>query len=213
MKTYGWHEIGSVPASPGVYAWYYIPEITHFDLREMKSEVETLKSQGKTDQAKASLRQFLDRMIFRYFREQPYETRLKGALKPRYEGMIAHVPMLSESLIERLVENPARLDTIRDVLQASAPGFSSPLYIGMSERLKFRLSRHKSLIERYSEIPVGDDDSQEGRDHSFAREIHSRSIPPTRLFVVVNVIDDTHGTYVDIENILNRIHYPLLGRN
>ncbi|MDQ0458303.1 hypothetical protein [Rhizobium paknamense] len=63
MKTYGWHEIGSVPAAPGVYAWYYIPEITHFDLREMKSEVETLKSQEKIDQAKASLRQFLDRIV------------------------------------------------------------------------------------------------------------------------------------------------------
>jgi hypothetical protein len=86
------------------------------------------------------------------------------------------------------------------------------MYIGMSEGLRTRLKRHKSLIEKFGELP--DSDSEEGqRDQSFAREIRARNIPPSRLFVVATVIPDLPGVYVDIENILNRIHYPLLGRN
>lgn len=144
---------------------------------------------------------------------------MRGALKPRYEGLLEHTPSLSADLVTRLVEDPRRLKTIKKVLEASAPYFASPIYIGMSERLKSRLSRHKSLIEKYSNQPVArhgpDELTPEGerKNHSFAREICARNIPANRLFVVVHIIQGVRDEYVDIENILNRIHYPLLGRN
>lgn len=91
----------------------------------------------------------------------------------------------------------------------------------MAENLKKRLSKHKRLIERFR-----DDDSRQfkfgqtqaveninGRDQSFAWQVCKRNISPTKLFVMVRVVDETDNNYLDIENILNRIHYPLFGRN
>lgn len=213
MTIYSWHEIGDVPAAPGVYAWYYTPEITAFDLDRITSEILELKVDRGASAAKDAVRDFLDETVFRYFREQPYSAQLRGPLKPRYEGKIEHRPTLSESLLDRIVEEPARLATIRTVLEASAPNFASPIYIGMSERLRTRLAKHKALIEKYGELPDPGASEEEQRDHSFAKEVRARSIPPSRLFVVAKVISGPPGTYVDIENILNRIHYPLLGRN
>lgn len=213
MVTYSWHEIGDVPAQPGVYAWYYTPEITSFDLERITVEVTALKASGDLAAARDAIRAFLDQSIFSYFRERPYSAQLRGPLKPRYEGMIEHRPTLSESLLDRIVEEPQRLATIREVLEGSAPYFASPIYIGMSERLRSRLKRHKSLIEKYGELPDLDGSEEEQRDKNFAREVRSRNIPPSRLFVIVTAISGAPGSYVDIENILNRIHYPLLGRN
>ncbi|MEJ6782150.1 hypothetical protein [Aminobacter sp. Piv2-1] len=213
MATYSWHEIGDVPAKPGVYAWYYTPEITSFDLERITADVATLKASVSSAAAKEAVRAFLYDSVFKYFREQPYSAHLRGPLKPRYEGRIEHMPTLSESLLDRIVEEPARLVTIREVLEVSAPHFASPIYIGMSERLRARLKRHKVLIEKYGELPDIGSSEEEQRDQSFAREVRSRNIPPSRLFVVATVIAGPPGTYIDIENILNRIHYPLLGRN
>ncbi|MER9632700.1 hypothetical protein [Mesorhizobium sp. M0228] len=213
MAAYSWHEIGDVPAKPGVYAWYYTPEITSFDLEQITTRVTTLKASVSMVAAREAVRAFLDESVFRYFREQPYSAQLRGPLKPRYEGTIEHMPSLSESLLDRIVEEPARLATIREVLEASAPHFASPIYIGMSEKLRLRLKRHKALIEKYGELPDIGLSEEEQRDQSFAREVRARNIPPSRLFVVATVISGPPGTYVDIENILNRIHYPLLGRN
>lgn len=213
MAIYSWHEIGDAPSAPGVYAWYYTPEITVFDLERITSEIVELKEGRGTSAAKDAVREFLDETVFRYFREQPYSAQLRGPLKPRYEGKIEHQPTLSESLLDRIVEDPARLSTIRAVLEASAPNFASPIYIGMSERLRMRLGKHKALIEKYGELPDPGLSEEDQRDHSFAKEVRARSIPPSRLFVVATVISGPPGTYVDIENILNRIHYPLLGRN
>ena len=213
MTIYGWHEIGDVPAESGVYAWYYKPEITQFDLDRIVAEVSDLVAAGASAAAKVATARFLDETVFRYFREQPYAAQLRGALKPRYEGLIEHRPTLSDSLLERIVEDPERLTTIRDVLDQSAPLFASPIYIGMSEKLRTRLKRHKMLIERYGELPNIGVSQEDERDQSFAREVRAREIPPSRLFVAIQVISGSRGSYVDIENILNRIHYPLLGRN
>jgi hypothetical protein len=47
MTIYSWHEIGDVPAAPGVYAWYYNPEITAFDLDQITCSIATLKAEGR----------------------------------------------------------------------------------------------------------------------------------------------------------------------
>lgn len=216
---YQWREISRVPFEPGVYAWYYSPEITTFDLERVVTDVERLKVAGDRTAAAESVRHFLNEYLFRYFHEDPYQLTLRGPLKPRYEGSVEHRPALSESLVERLVEEPRRLATIKQVLESSAPFFASPIYIGMSEKLGSRLARHKALIEKYGTFPPeykvesSAMVESEKRDHGFAQQIRARNIAPTRLFVVIQVISGSGGEYVDIENILNRIHYPLLGRN
>ena len=219
MQVFRWREIGDVPGEPGVYAWYYKPEITDFDLQQIVENVDALKARGQEIKAAEDMRRFLHDNIFRYFQEQPYQTVMRGPLKPRFEGLLEHTPSLSDDMVKRLVDDPRRLRTIKEVLEASAPNFASPIYIGMSEKLRSRLGRHKNLIEKYGSQPAApqrpDEMTPEGerRDQSFAREIRARNIPPARLFVVVHIIQGVKDEYVDIENILNRIHYPLLGRN
>lgn len=218
--TYWWTEISNVPQKPGVYAWYYLPEITDFDLQQTISRIRVYWDNNDIEAAIETVKSFLQNFLFQYFQEEPYQAILRGALKPKYEGSIEHKPELSEELLKRIVEEPERLITIKQVLERSAPDFASPIYIGMSENLSSRLKRHKKLIEKYSsqllnQNTSSQDDKKDGedRDQSFAMRICSRHIPPTRLFVTISILEDAGKRYVDIENILNRIHYPLLGRN
>ena len=214
-----WLEIPTIPDTPGIYAWYYMPEITAFDLERTIQEVRSAVASEKRSEALIAIENFLNQFVFSYFMEDPYTAILRGQLKPNYEGELHHRPGLSSALIDRLVDDPDRLYTVKDVLETSAPGFASPLHIGMSERLGVRLMRHCQLIEKYrektspSQVTSRTPQSSEYRDQSFARQIANREINPQRLFVMIRQIDADDNRYVDLENILNRIHYPLLGRN
>ncbi len=218
---YRWTEISKVPQKPGVYAWYYSPEITDYDLRKAIDDIKKLKQIGKVHLASEVVENFLYNSIFRYFREEPYQAFLSGPLKPQYQGYIEHQPSLSETLVSRILEEPERLITVKEVIEKSAPNFASPIYIGMSERLGVRLKQHKKLIEKYrSQVEVSEMNEKifsaeeiDNSDRGFALQICRRNITPSRLFVVVNILANIDKKYVDIENILNRIHYPLLGRN
>jgi hypothetical protein len=219
-KTYSWTEISSIPQKPGIYAWYYSPEITHFDLQKTIDRIKFFSGNNDTESALKVVSEFLQSYLFRYFREEPYHAILGGSLKPKYEGYIEHKPELSQELVKRIIEEPERLLTIKQVLEKSAPDFASPIYIGMSENLNKRLKQHKRLIEKYcSESSESNNYSKfttknnDERERSFAMRICSRNIPPTRLFVLINILENVGSQYIDIENILNRIHYPLLGRN
>lgn len=203
---YRWNELSNVPSQKGVYAWYYIPEITDFDLQDAIDKIHS-----NPNEAQGVVVNFLYEFIFKYFQEEPYKASLSGSLKPKYEGSIEHKPELSASLIERIVECPERLATIREVLVKSVPNFSSPMYIGMSGNLNKRIQEHQSLIRKYSDQNKNYESAN--RDHNFAIRLCSRGIPPNQLVVFVNTIDVSDNSYIDIENILNRIHYPLLGRN
>lgn len=218
-RMFHWSEVASVPDEPGIYAWYYSPEITDFDLEATTEAVRRLRGDGDRQAAGEAVETFLERAIFRYFHEEPFSAVLRGPLKPSYEGTLAHRPSMSTNLVDRIIEDPERLRTIKHILEASAPDFASPIYIGMSERLRRRLGHHKKLIERYREsrpsplAGVGERLHDERRDQSFAQQVSERNIAPSRLFVMVKVISDVGNRYVDLENILNRIHYPLMGRN
>ncbi|BCO09223.1 hypothetical protein GF1_15990 [Desulfolithobacter dissulfuricans] len=220
MNRFNWTEIHEIPNGPGIYAWYYAPEITNFDLEQTIKLVRKKKEDGYDIDAKKEIEEFLEKFIFNYFVEEPYLVSIKGPLKPEFSGKINHKQRLSEALILRIVENPIRLKTIKDIIEKSAPDFASPIYIGMSENIRQRVTKHKRLIEKYfSEnnlvglkqiTGVG---TKDVRDHNFAWQIKKRAIPPSRLFVTIKQIAGEDRPYIDIENILNRIQYPLLGRN
>jgi hypothetical protein len=219
MTIYRWIEISGIPQEPGIYAWYYSPEITDYDLDLAIKTINELKQNDQQDSALKLIEHFLEKNIFKYFKEEPYQVFIEGSLKPNYEGYIEHKPSISKSLVSRILDEPERLETVRNLVQSSAPNFASPIYIGMSDKLGKRLKQHKKLIEKYrSEIDFQgnvkkDLKNQDNIDQSFAMEVCRRNILPTQLFVVINIIADNGKRYIDIENILNRIHYPLLGRN
>ncbi len=212
IQKHLWADIVNAPALPGVYAWYYSPEITDYDLEQTITQ---LKACRETDRpaAEALVRTTLDSRVFKHFREDPYQALLEGPLKPTYKGTLEHTFSVSSGLVQRIVDDPDRLRTIRNVLDMSAPMFASPLYMGMAGQLRSRLATHKGLIERYRRLHRLEDEPARDSDAGFAWQIAKRRIPPDRLVVFTCTTPADDNTAVDIENILNRIYYPILGRN
>lgn len=216
IRKLRWSELSQAPEGAGVYAWYYEPEITDFDLGVALSAIDQRLGVGDRPGAEAIVEALLNDNILSYFRQDPYEVMLSGPLKPRHLGRAAHEQKVSSGLVERVVDDPKRLRHLRDVLAASAPHFASPIYIGMSDGLRSRLARHRALIERFRAEDVRRDvldDPSQPEEAGFARRVVRRRIPPDRLFVMVLETSAVEGLHVDAENILNRIYYPILGRN
>ena len=213
IQKYMWSELANVPATAGVYAWYYRLAITDFDLEKAIADISSLRDADSSGAAHAA-RELLDERLFRYFREAPYQASVQGPLKPTYHGPLEHAFEVSEGLISRIVENPDRLRNIRDVLKASAPMFASPLYIGMSIDLRARLCRHRALIEKYRIANMNQAPQTKDNDAGFAWQVAQRKIAPDRLFVYTHSTDtEDENIALDIENILNRLFYPIFGRN
>lgn len=210
IQKHLWVDLANAPDGPGVYAWYCSPEITDFDLNRT---IEAVRSAPDRGEAERAIRAMLDGRLFHHFREEPYTAAVSGPLKPTYVGSLEHDTAASSSLVTRLAAEPDRLRTIREVLALSAPMFASPLYIGMATVLRSRLARHKELIERFRSMVPRDGQASRNSDAGFAWQVAKRKIPPERLFVFTCSTAGDDGTAVDIENILNRICYPILGRN
>lgn len=215
---FDWSSVSTVAPKAGVYAWYYSPVLSMHDVNSIIARVEDSKRIGD-GQAAGHISDFLDKHVYRRFAESPYSVRISGALKATFAGTANHEPTQSDSLLQRLCENPERLLVIREVLRSSAPELSCPLYIGMAKNLQNRLAGHQRLIEQYRvrelNMQLTDEmiSKNEERDHSFASEVAVRGIPPSQLFVCVNYIESADHNYVDVENILNRIFFPIFGRN
>lgn len=216
-QKFDYSEISNTPSAPGIYAWYYMPEITVADIQETISVVQNLRDKGDQSGAELAIEDILEKSLFRFFKEEPYHAHIQGPLKPKYEGNLSQINQISTSLVKRLSITPERLFIIKEAIETSAPLFSSPLYIGMSDNLRKRLKLHKSLIARYRqrEIIANDITGQipSNPERSFAAQVCDRKMVPSRLFVITRLTKSQNREYTDIENILNRINYPLLGRN
>ena len=183
-----WTELAQAPASPGVYAWYYEPEITDFDLDTAILEIQKRTSAGDKLGAESVVTSLLNEHVLHYFRHDPYDVTLTGPLKPRHCGTVQHEQRVSTSLVQRILEQPERIRHLRDILATSAPYFASPIYVGMSENLKSRLKKHRALIEKFraEDFWVNQSNEVDQDDEAgFARRIASRRIPPGRLFVII----------------------------
>ena len=220
-RHFRFSEVAQTPNAPGVYAWYYRIELTDKDIATCVEEVELETSEEVRDEI---VRTFLDTHLFRYYKEVPYFVALSGQLKPRYEGVIDHRAEVSTGLIRRLAEAPRNLYELKRTLRLAVPHFASPIYIGVSTRLRERLMQHVRLIDSLQHlrasavsdlqpIPAGAT-SEEDRDHKFAYEVTMiRGFRPSNLVVSTLELPVDDSIRYDLENILNRINYPLCGRN
>jgi len=212
--TIDWQSLGSAPSSPGVYAWYYKPDITDFDIKKIIEEVTLLSTESNDFEAAKLIELFIIKRIYGYFRSDPYSVNLAGPLMPSFSGRVDNDLRVSPSLLERIIADPKRLYNIRDQIRTAAPFFSSPLYIGKSDNLKDRLTTHKKLILKYREEQTDLSTIEDSEATSFAIRVVQRKFPPEKLFVAIHCTSiDMDNVHVDIEHILNRICYPILGRN
>lgn len=211
IRTLSWTEIEQAPEAAGVYAWYSKLQISKADVADFVTKVTNAKARDEQE-ARLLVEAALDRFIFNPYRESPYQVILSGQLKPRFNGEIKHEPSRSDSLVARLVKSPERFIAVAQVLSVVAPAFTAPLYIGMAANLRIRLRNHKRKIIEYRNQHRSPD-LDESVEAGFARQVAARGFDPTNLFVHVTEVNVDTGEQNDIENILNRINYPIFGRN
>jgi hypothetical protein len=220
MNLFRFHELNQAPEVPGCYSWYYRMELASRDIQSCLQQV----GQAESPEAKiAIIETFLRQRLFKPYTETPYKVSLQGRLKPPYEGDVHNQFLISSSLVQRIAEEPERLLKLKALLFESVPIFASPIYIGVAKDLRHRLLRHKSLIEKFfsaaaigaSEVDTEDEgDEEAAKDHSFAREVANiRKFSTGNLVVYTFPIEIHEHLRYDLENVLNRINYPLCGRN
>lgn len=229
MRGYLFNEVSEVPDGPGIYAWYYNYLLRQADLNALETKLD-----GHTNEEERweEIESFLKRHIYGPLEETPYKVAIYGALKPRYRGEVGHVPAVTDGLVRRASQDFDRLRKLDEVLRATLPYFSSPIYIGMARvSLRQRLERHRDLISKYREGQLERPSwySTEGSDpflasahrerteaqmaHSFAYEVAVvRKFAPSRLVVFTKPLA-AGDIALDAENVLNRLNFPLCGRN
>jgi hypothetical protein len=211
-RQLAWSEIDLAPEAPGIYAWYSRLAISKADIEAVIKRVNAAKQIGDAE-ARIEVEEALDRFIFNPYRETPYQVSLRGQLKPKFIGEVAHQPTKSDTLIGRLVNNPERLRAIASILKTAAPWFTAPLYIGMAINLRSRLRQHRNKIIELRDVQGGHSTFDDAADAGFASQVVARNFDPTNLFVHIAEINVDSSEHNDLENILNRINYPIFGRN
>lgn len=206
-----WSEIDLAPETPGVYAWYSRLVISKADIDDIVNRVRMAQQESEA-KARAEIENALDRFIFSPYRETPYQVALRGQLKPKFSGEVLHEPSKSDSLIGRLASDPDRFRTVAEVLRSAAPWFTAPLYIGMAINLRGRLKQHRNKIVELRDLQ-GQASINDVAEAGFANQVVARDFDPTNLFVHIAEVDVDTGEHNDLENILNRINYPIFGRN
>lgn len=206
-----WSEIDLAPETPGVYAWYSRLVVSKADIDDIVKRVNEAKLRSDA-KAREEVEDALDRFIFSPYRETPYQVALRGQLKPKFSGEVAHEPSRSESLVGRLAANPERFRAISDILKTAAPWFTAPLYIGMAINLRSRLKQHRNKIVELRDLQ-GHGSIDDVNEAGFANQVVARNFDPTNLFVHIAEVNVDTGEHNDLENILNRINYPIFGRN
>lgn len=206
--------LGSVTEKPGIYAWYYRATIPEKDIEILYRSIQAsgLANGERTAQVVA----FLKRTVLDYFQETPYAVSIQGKLKQSYSGEIDYVVPNLEGLATRLAEKRSRMTVLKEALETSVPLFAAPLYIGSSKNLRLRISQHASLIEKYrstSDSSSIETDDAEEEMAGFAHQVAQRKMLPQGLVVTTLAFDCEEKEYLDIETLLNRLYFPLLGRN
>ncbi|WP_422402999.1 hypothetical protein [Pseudomonas sp. GZD-209] len=206
-----WSELDQAPEEPGVYAWYSRLVISKADIDLAIKQIILAREKSIYD-ARVTVEMILDKFVFGPYQETPYQVSLRGQLKPKFIGEVLHEPSKSDTLIDRLIHEPERLRVIADVLRKAAPWFTAPLYIGMAKNLRSRLLQHRKKIVNLRD-KYGGGSKDINAEAGFANQVAARNFDPTNLFVHIEVIDVIASEHNDLENILNRINYPIFGRN
>lgn len=205
-----------VPARPGIYAWYgrvVVPD---------------------PDRARASnpggLESLFREQIFARYQRQPYDVTLSAALEPRFHGRVLHSPESPSPGDESPAAAARAADTVFGFLARSfAPAFSAPIYVGkaVKQPLSSRIAQHLAglndylgrsteFLETQRRALLHDEagtDEEAIDAHSFAIEAAVRRFAPARLLLVTYAPPTIDAEDISmLENIVNRVNYPICGR-
>lgn len=223
MKTLKWVQINNnnIPKVSGIYAWYYDHKIGNYDIKSLEEKIGLIASDNDK---KICIREFIQKNLLNYYKRENYNVEIKGQLEPKYSGQLTHQIDNANNIVKSIFEDLNVLKSIQQVFNSFDFNFSSPLYVGMAKDLSSRINTHRNLIAKYNDINIDritlDNKSEQNEiededidDHNFAARIIERKFIIQNLVVVIKEVTDTDSIYKIIENLMNRINYPILGRN
>lgn len=210
-KTIRWNNINaeSIECQPGVYAWYYKPRLGNADVEQFMLDLNKLSADFEK---KNFINDFLNKRLFGFYQQPDYLIDATGPLMPRFSGKIQHVDLVSMSLVESIMSEPNSIFKMRELLTKITALFMSPIYVGMTDNLSRRINQHKNLIESIKNKTL-DPGKCEFKERSFAERVVQRKMIEIYLEVAILEFDSSLNEHVMAENFLNRISYPILGRN
>ena len=216
---YTWDNLHLAPNTPGIYAWYHKIDVEEKNLNQEFEEIQKSETRKERED---KIRAVIEKYLFSRYKHDDYTVEIRGKLVPEFTGKIRQKLEVKDSLIEKLAgeEKCSNLKDIFTIISCGVPAFSNPLYIGVSEKLRTRLTQHKQRIEFYRDNQI-DESSDEENDgvieKVFAGRIIKRNFQESDLEVHVleqnNLRLGKDFPFSEVENLLNRINYPLLGRN
>lgn len=199
-----WKDLDSAPEVPGLYAWYYRPLITTKDVQKLIEEI----SKNEDSEKKRVAKKFLKEKVFSPFQELPYEVKVSGQLKPEFIGQITHKMTISSDIIEKFVSHPEDAWGLKTLFESEIQALASPLYVGMAKKsLRERLKQHRKKIG-----DLRGNNQPEVKAVDFATTVVARGMRPTHLSVYVREFNDVKKIS-NLENVINRIFFPIIGRN
>ena len=192
MESFEYRNLEKVKEKPGIYAWYldYNPSINPLDFQD-------------------------------FFSIKEFEVRMTGNFKENYIGTI-------ESELKN--ESNSKKSQINQILLSNAVrAFNVPIYIGISETLRSRLRTHKDKLEsklaensnsnsiNFESIKIDTDIESSAFATRISKKLKKHNISASNLRVNVVYFDNTQQYNKQqlflIENYLNRLFYPILGKN
>ena len=220
MSNAGWSEFNylnhrSIPELPGIYCWRYRPRIEKAHVLKLKEQLEQ-----ENDLAKRSLILYesINKQLFEPFKRPEYDANLSGPLMPSYKGKVSHEVIDFSGKLEHLSDDPSHFELFIKYVNDLYDMVSAPIYIGVTEQqtLRSRIMNHVKAITRYKENGRFSDSSDE-ESKNLASRIVERGINPSFLWIsclpIQNSGNDCKMRLADLEFVLNRTIYPILGRN
>ena len=240
IKTFTCSTVSQAPESPGLYAWYGKVDIGDSDFLKLIVE-------GK-DQGENRFRALLARHTQRH-NLPGMHVRIRSSFESEWRATYPEIT--TERFIETLsgqidedeigdeqakrrlvsldktVSKQKNRQLLKEVLEASVPVFSAPLYIRVTDNLRRRLSEHVTLLERFARALEHDPKQreilrQQATHPAFA--IRALAAGFDENYLEAHVLDFAElapsGYSVDelteiaeaAEWMLNRWHRPYLGR-
>ena len=180
------------------------------------------QSINKINRIRTSLSEVKGGKILKFFKLPNYTVRVSAPLKPTFEGEVENVQRISDKPIDLIFQNIEVVKDINSFFNLNNSCFFSPVYIGKAKRIQDRLFQHKQLISdlknatRTIEIELSSNDVKfDTSEFAFAKEFVKRSIPLDWLYFSYCDLSNSKisESYEAIESIMNRINFPLMGRN
>jgi len=216
-----WQDTYKAPDRPGIYCWYYLPRLTQKTISNHLFEFGSAESSQKKSEL---LIKFLSNNLFRFFNPQNLRSTVKGRMKFIQKGVLENKTEISTEIASKILNRPDVFVRFLSYLERKEMVyFCSPIYIGSTRKqsLNARIEQHRRSIlaqlddsTEYFESITDASDKKEMM--TFARDIIKRKMQPENLFVFVLEVNEqemTNDLIIMLENFLNRITFPICGRN